>query len=512
MNMTRTTEISQLINETPEGTDLLDTVDTLRRETSATLNMENRAELGQFMTPAVVARFMASLFKKPKGGQTTLLDAGAGMGGLSAAFLERHVTQKIKGQVTVTAYEIDDSLREELARTLSGYQRRIKDFSVEIHAGDFIEEAVNRLQLGTGRQFSHAILNPPYRKINTDSIHRKLLRLVGIETVNLYTAFVALTLKLMHRGGEIVAIIPRSFCNGPYYRPFRKLLLESASIEQIHLFDSRTSVFSDDAVLQENIIIRLIVGGGQRDVVVSHSSDKTLSDLVEHRHSFASIVFPDDAERFIHIPQGAPQITTAGIPNAETTLADLGLKVSTGPVVDFRLKDFLLTEPEKGSVPLLYANHFVRGELMWPREGKKANAIKNDPKTTKWLYPNNGFYTVLRRFSSKEEKRRVVAYIVDPKIFGKATLLGLENHLNVFHLGRNGLEESVARGLAVYLNSTAVDTYFRRFSGHTQVNATDLRNLKYPSLAILKSLGKWAVRQPELSQDLIDVKFPGYEG
>ncbi len=46
-----------------------------------------------------------------------------------------------------------------------------------------------------------------------------------------------------------------------------------------------------------------------------------------------------------------------------------------------------------------------------------------------------------------------------------------------------------AKGLAAYLNSTLVDAYFRQFSGHTQVNATDLRNLKYPDLATLKRIG-----------------------
>jgi adenine-specific DNA-methyltransferase len=47
----------------------------------------------------------------------------------------------------------------------------------------------------------------------------------------------------------------------------------------------------------------------------------------------------------------------------------------------------------------------------------------------------------------------------------------------------------LARGLVAYLNSTFVDTYFRQFNGHTQVNATDLRNLKYPPQASLEAFG-----------------------
>ena len=60
-------------------------------------------------------------------------------------------------------------------------------------------------------------------------------------------------------------------------------------------------------------------------------------------------------------------------------------------------------------------------------------------------------------------------------------MLGFENHLNVFHEDKRGLPENLAHGLAAFLNTTAVDDHFRRFNGHTQVNATDLRLMKYPS-------------------------------
>jgi adenine-specific DNA-methyltransferase len=49
---------------------------------------------------------------------------------------------------------------------------------------------------------------------------------------------------------------------------------------------------------------------------------------------------------------------------------------------------------------------------------------------------------------------------------------------------------NLAKGLAAFLNSTLVDIYFRQFNGHTQVNATDLRNLRYPTRTELESLGR----------------------
>jgi len=318
---------------------------------------------------------------------------------------------------------------------------------------------------------------------------------------------VALSLALTRPGGQLVTIIPRSFCNGPYYRPFREFILQRAAIRHIHLFDSRSKAFKDDQVLQENIIIRLDRCDQRGPVTISTSTDDTFTDITTHEYPFEQIVFPDDLESFIHVPT-SPEISAFEHSTAFAyTLADLGISVSTGPVVDFRLKTHLREMPEPGTVPLLYPGHFSNGGANWPIEGmKKPNAILRNPETEKWLYPV-GFYCVIRRFSSKEEKRRVVASVVEPGIFGDAPMLGFENHLNLLHADKHGLPEALARGLAVYLNSTAVDANFRRFSGHTQVNATDLRLMKFPSRETLIKFGEWAAKQNTLTQSMIDAKL-----
>jgi len=452
---------------------------------------------------------MASLF--PDGnGSCRLLDAGVGIGSLSLAFLDRWRSGGFHfRQVEIDAFELDHELIRHLEHTFDAY-RQTGDLEVTVREADFIHAAVDSLAgslFSTPLQsYTHAILNPPYKKINSNSAHRHALRRVGIETVNLYSAFVALAVALIAPGGRIVAIIPRSFCNGPYYRPFREFILKQCSIFRMHLFGSRNRAFRDDDVLQENIIIALERGGRQGAVTISTSTDDSFSDLETHEHPFERIVFPDDSERFIHVPT-SPEKPEIGLSAAvRSPLTELGLSVSTGPVVDFRLKPHLRNNPEPGTVPLLYPGHFSGYDTVWPVPGmKKPNAIERNAETEKWLYPN-GFYCVVRRFSSKEEKRRIVASVVDPNTFANAPLLGFENHLNLFHENKRGLIEPLAHGLAVFLNTTAIDDYFRRFNGHTQVNATDLRTMKYPNRETLIELGKWAMQQQELTQSAIDEK------
>lgn len=486
--------------EAYQGIAVLEHADVAARVEPIT-SRQRKSLLGQFMTPPSVAGFMTSLFTLPKSGVIRLLDAGAGEGRLTTAFIERALGSPGDRRISANAFEFDEEILPALHANLAAV-RACTTAECDLFEGDFIEEATTRICLGKGVRYTHAILNPPYKKINNDSKHRALLRAAGLETVNLYTGFVGLALELLEPGGELVAIIPRSFCNGPYYQPFRRFVLRRAAIKHIHLFDARNKAFRDDGVLQENIIFKMVRAGEQGSVAVSTSRDDSFADYEEKQHAFARIVFPDDVDQFIHIPTGDDELLLERASFGHN-LADLGLTVSTGPVVDFRLKDDLRLDPEQGTVPLLYPGHFGVSGLQWPKPGfKKPNAIRDTIATRKWLYPS-GFYAVVRRFSSKEERRRIVANVVDPARIPTA-MVGFENHLNVFHAKRQPIYEDLAHGLSAYLNSTPVDTYFRRFNGHTQVNATDLRAMRYPNGEALIALGQWAKTCANVSQSEID--------
>jgi adenine-specific DNA-methyltransferase len=72
-------------SETASATEL---VESYRLDISRKLVPKKRSEMGQFLTSVPIARFMASLFDSVGYSQIRLLDAGAGVGSLTAAFVE----------------------------------------------------------------------------------------------------------------------------------------------------------------------------------------------------------------------------------------------------------------------------------------------------------------------------------------------------------------------------------------------------------------------------------------
>lgn len=501
-------------HQRPKAVALFDTADFYRIAASLKLDTTTRALLGQYMTPTLISRFMASLFVNT-GGRVRVLDPGAGVGSLTAALAERFCNAKVRPRsVDFVCYEIDLALSGYLDHMLREVEIQCKEARVGVSSrvvqGDFILSHRNDRQPDmfadtedTDGGFTHAILNPPYRKINTASEHRAALRRAGIETSNLYTGFMFLAGLRLREGGEMVAIVPRSFCNGLYFKPFREQFFSMMALRHIHLFEARDRAFKDDSVLQENIIVHAVKGGRLSGVTVTTSHGAALDEnMTQWTVPYESVVRADDPERFVHIAaNGIEQGIMQRMSHFKVSLADLGIEVSTGPVVQFRLRDDLRAMPEDDAVPLLYPAHFQGGEISWPKAMRKPNAIRLSDKSRKWLWPNKGNFVVTRRFTSKEERRRIVASLYTSDLPGE--FVGFENHLNVYHVDRKGMPRSLALGLRLYLNCSLVDRFFRQFNGHTQVNATDLRVLRYPDRATLERIGRENDGQT-LSQQEID--------
>ena len=233
----------------------MDTIDCFRLDANRKINPATRSKFGQFMTNASVANFMASLFANMSG-EIRLLDAGAGVGSLTAAFIQEACNRQEKpNTINATVYEIEPIFFEHLKETISKCKKLcslnnipsvftfFKDDFIETNSDLLSNSLFDKNKL---KEYSHVILNPPYKKIVSSSKQRKLMSRIGIETSNLYTGFLAIAINLLQNNGEMVVIVPRSFCNGPYFKPFRKLLLSTTAFKHIHVFGSRKKAFKED--------------------------------------------------------------------------------------------------------------------------------------------------------------------------------------------------------------------------------------------------------------------------
>ena len=462
----------------------------------------HKKNFGQYFTPYAIAEFMASLFPVADG-NLNILDPGAGIGILSCALLTRIKKENWNNSsIKLSAYDIDTEVLGKLTQNLIEQKKNFTDFDFKIYNADFLEKTSFEYSFGKNEEFTHVIMNPPYKKILSKSSAREFCRCFGLETVNLYSAFVGAAIAQLKEKGCLVAIIPRSFCNGLYYKPFREFILKNCSIKQIHLFESRKDAFKDESVLQENIIILLQKGTAQRDVKISYSKGANFENLTEKYYDFKKIVNPLDKEKYINIPLSSCLPSEDFFNCQFVSLKEIGISVSTGAVVDFRAKSFIRKNPDENTVPLLYPMHFKNYRIDWPKESKKPNAIVFADETKSMFVPA-GNYVVVKRFSTKEEKKRIVASLITADDIA-ASSLAFENHLNVFHFEKKGLQKELALGLVVWLNTTFLDNQFRKFSGHTQVNATDLRNLPFPSKEKLIELGKKLEKYDGWNQELFD--------
>lgn len=478
------------------------------KTTSDKLRTDKKFAFDQYFTPIEVASYMSLMFKEVKKKEISILDPGCGVGNLTAALMIQILKwKKHPVIINLVLYEIDASLKEKLQDTLLLLQKMCEEKKIELNITlkfkDFILDGCQDFDY-LKMKFDFIIVNPPYRKLSSDSIHKKVLSNFNIDVPNYYAAFVALSLKFLSIKGQLVCIIPRSFCNGVYFKNFRLSLIYNIKFDRIHIFKSRKDLFYDD-VLQETVILSLIksVAKSNDKIQITESIKNDFNQSTSTYKRFDNIVFPTDKEKIIRIIHTADKKIVNRMQRLPCFLDDLGINVSTGPIVDFREVPGVLTdEIDLLSNPMIYQDNIGKGKVEWPILNNKPCVIIENDLNKNRLRPS-GIYVLVKRMTTKEERKRIIAGIFDNSAI-KTQKVGFDNKINYFHIDRHGLDDiNFAKGLCLYLNSTMVDFYFRTFSGSTQVNVMDLKkSMKYPSRQDLITLG--SILQLDSEQELID--------
>jgi len=464
---------------------------------------KERKQHGQFFTPLKIVRFMARIAPmRTKGFR--LLDPGAGTGMLACAVCEQAAANGTVRRIHIDAFEDDERLVDLLEESLEFAKKWLERRSVDLHytilSDDFVLAHARTLWSSNSTGYDLVISNPPYFKIGkSDPRAKENLELVYGQP-NIYALFMGVAAQLLREEGVMVFITPRSYTAGPYFKAFRKRFLGLMRPERVHVFKSRKEAFRAHDVLQENIILVARKQGSSPTVRISTSQGAGDVDQAQtygipvlralHSSKNGDVVFrvPTNEE------ESAILETVDSWPG---TLHKYGMEISTGPVVPFRARDLITADTQEHEpwVPLLWMRHVRPMEVRWPlsenKNGKeKRERILDHPVSRgRRLLVTNTNMVLLRRFSAKEEVRRLVAA---PLLKGRLPFdaIGIENHLNYIYRLKGSLSQIETLGLAALLNSSVLDKYFRISNGNTQVSATELRAMPLPPMEVLCGLGE----------------------
>lgn len=471
---------------------------------SSSVTQQHKKKNGQFFTPIEIAELMAS-YSKYESDSIRILDPGCGSAVLSSALIE-HIanSNKILRTLELVVYETDSELIPVSEQALNylekwGIQQGI-NIKAKLHTEDFILhnsdcfKEKGDLFSEPVEQFDIVISNPPYFKLSIDDKRAKVAKLLVNGHPNIYAIFMALSAKLLKENGELIFITPRSYAAGGYFKIFREYFFRIIDLDKVHLFVSRKDTFSRDKVLQETVIIK----GTKRlkpepQVIISSSSGlKDLKTPLIKVFPKKDIIDLNSTEKILYLPTTDYDEAVLEIfKNWTGNLAKYNIKISTGPVVAFRARDYLSENFENGTVqlaPLFWLHNVKQMILEWPiGKPKKEQYINIEEKSMPLLIPNKN-YILLRRFSSKDDKNRLIAapYFCN---FIKADFIGVENKVNYIYRPKGHLERNEVVGLCALLNSSLFDAYFRIFNGNVNVSATELREMSLPPLDTIQKIG-----------------------
>lgn len=488
--------------------DLLPSIAALSDARRAETDDAHKATWGQYFTPTEIAAFMAASIVVRPGQRLTVLDPGAGTGVLGAAAVKAALAMGAVA-VQLIAVEADPgalpALHHTMAMLRASHGARV---TTTVRHMDFLDLGQPALGVEPLPSIDVVIANPPYFKMSPTAPR-------GGDAPNVYARFMEVAASLLSPGGQLLFIIPRSFTSGLYFQRFRERLHRTMTLRAVHVFDSRRDAFKGDGVLQENIIVEYHKGAATLpDVTVTSSAGA--NDLSARRALVVPrslILRPNDEAGVLMLPTDEADVALIRRVLAwPGRLRGLGLEISTGPVVPFRT-DSMRAEAAEDTVPLLWMQHVRPDGVRWPLGAafrKHEHLQLPDLGAASKLVVPNQTYVLMRRFSAKEEARRLTVAVLRGGVLPGPTI-ALENHLNYIHRPGGQLETALAFGLAAVLASTICDDYFRTQSGNTQVSATELRLMPLPARESLIWLGEEVLKrgevtlaQPETLARLID--------
>ena len=175
--------------------------------------------------------------------------------------------------------------------------------------------------------------------------------------------------------------------------------------------------------------------------------------------------------------------------------------MKTGLTVDFRNTKLLRSAPGDGIVPLFFPQHIQDGTVKFPVQKENEFITCESPG----LIQKNKNYLFVKRFTSKEENRRLQAGIYLSQNFPEYDFISTQNKLNFIDcIDGSALPLNTVYGLYVVFNSSRYDAFYRILNGSTQVNASEINAMPIPALKKINEWGDQLLASGDLSTESCD--------
>ena len=470
----------------------------------------DNVRLGRLFTKKDTARLMAGMLRLDESKTVyTILDPGAGTGILAAAAIEE-ICKKYSSckQIFVTCYESDPEFIPVLKDNLERIRKKCRhDYNVKlfvtVYEENYLIDSKNHYTVTffdsiVEDKFDIVICNPPTEL--TEKTSPESVSVGGVTQLKISKAYLFAKLAKRHleENGQLVIMLPTLTASASALAEFRKEMAGELSLEGIHLFVGKVKNKSRATPLKKNIILAYGKCAKPATVSISTSTDSGAKVNTLPPLDYDFVVDKNDGTLTLPKSEEDTRIVTyiSGFPE---TLSGLGLRMSTGLIIDSKCEGLLFTEPIKTSVPVLRPSHIKNGQISFPQPVKRQYVA---PVTTSLIQKNKNM-VIIKRVPAKSDERFVNAAIYMAAQLPAFKYISTHNKINFIDTKDKNSEicPRLAFGLFALLNSTIYDRYISIVSKSKQINSKEMRSLPLPPRNIIENIGMrlMAVRQTSVA-------------